>query len=57
VAILGGDLKSNCNNNVAENVSDSINISTKLRMALFQRKEDDESMTLHGSTNYFIGKL
>jgi hypothetical protein len=46
VAILGGDLKSNCNNKVAGNVSDSINISTKPRTALFQGEEDDESVTL-----------
>jgi hypothetical protein len=35
VAILGGDLKANCNNKVAENVSNLINISAKL-MALIQ---------------------
>jgi hypothetical protein len=36
VAILGGDLKANCNNKVAENMSDLINISAKPRTALIK---------------------
>jgi hypothetical protein len=43
VTILSGDLKANCNNKVAEIVSDLINILS----ALFQWEEDDESMTSH----------
>jgi hypothetical protein len=44
VAIVGGDLKANCNNNVAEKMSDLIDIATKLRMALIQGRENDESI-------------
>jgi hypothetical protein len=47
VAILGDYLKANCNNKVAEIVSDLINISAKPRMTLFQGAEDDDSMTSH----------
>jgi hypothetical protein len=42
MAIVVGDLKSNCNNKVAETMSDLIDISTKLRMALIQGRENDE---------------
>jgi hypothetical protein len=47
VAILGGDLKVNCNNKVTENMSDLINISSKPRTALIQGRRDDETMTPH----------
>jgi hypothetical protein len=47
VAILGGDLKVNCNNKVAENMSDLINISSKPRTALIQGRRDDETMDPH----------
>jgi hypothetical protein len=36
VAIIGGDLKANCNIRVAKTMSDLIDISTKSRMALIQ---------------------
>jgi hypothetical protein len=39
VDILGGDLMGNCNNNVAENVSNLINIFAKRRTALIQGEE------------------
>jgi hypothetical protein len=42
VAIVGGDLRANCNNKVAENMSDFIDISAKPTMALIQRSENDE---------------
>jgi hypothetical protein len=42
VAIVGGDLKANCNNNVAETMSDLIDISAKPRTALIQGRENDE---------------
>jgi hypothetical protein len=41
VAIVGGDLKANCNNKVAETMSDLIDISAKPRTALIQRREND----------------
>jgi hypothetical protein len=42
VAIVGGDLKANCNNKVAEKMCDLIDISAKLRKALIQGRENDE---------------
>jgi hypothetical protein len=42
VAIVGADFRANCNNKVAENMSDLIDISAKPRMALIQGREDDE---------------
>jgi hypothetical protein len=52
MAILGGDLKANCNNKVAENMSDLIDISTKPRMALIQGRENDEPINnqVHSTT-------
>jgi hypothetical protein len=47
VAILGGDLKVNCNNKVAENMSDLIDISSKPRTALIQGRRLDETMAPH----------
>jgi hypothetical protein len=47
VAILWGDLKVNCNNKVAENMSDLIDISSKPRTALIQGRRDDETMAPH----------
>jgi hypothetical protein len=47
VAILGGDLKVNCNNKIAENKSDLIDISSKPRTALIQGRRDDETMAPH----------
>jgi hypothetical protein len=44
VAILEGDLKVNCNNKVAQNMSDLIDISSKPRTALIQGTRDDETM-------------
>jgi hypothetical protein len=44
VAILEGDLKVYCNNKVVENMSDLIDISSKLRTALIQGTRDDETM-------------
>jgi hypothetical protein len=42
VAIIGGDLKANCNNKIAEKMSDLIDISAKPRMALIHGRENDE---------------
>jgi hypothetical protein len=42
VAIVGADLKANCNNIFAENMSDLIDISAKPRMALIQGRDNDE---------------
>jgi hypothetical protein len=42
VAIVGADLKANCNNIFAENMSDLIDTSAKPRMALIQGRENDE---------------
>jgi hypothetical protein len=42
VAIVGGDLKANCNNKVAETMRDLIDVSTKPRTALIQGREIDE---------------
>jgi hypothetical protein len=39
VGIVGADLEANCNNKVAKNMSDLIDISTKSRMALIQGRE------------------
>jgi hypothetical protein len=52
MAIVVGDLKSNCNNKVAETMSDLIDISTKLRMALIQGRENDELINhqVHSTT-------
>jgi hypothetical protein len=52
VAIIGGDLKANCNNKVAEKMSDLIDISAKLRIALIHRRENDEPMNhqVHSTT-------
>jgi hypothetical protein len=48
VAIIGADLKANCDNKVAENMSDLIDISAKPRTALIQRREND------GLTNHQV---
>jgi hypothetical protein len=52
VAIIRGDLKANCNNKVAETMSDLIDISAKLRMALIQGRENDEPINyqVHSTT-------
>jgi hypothetical protein len=52
VAIIGGDLKANCNNKVAETMSDLIDISAKLRTALIQGRENDEPINhqVHSTT-------
>jgi hypothetical protein len=42
VAIVGADLKANCNNKFAKNMSDLIDISAKLRTALIQGRENNE---------------
>jgi hypothetical protein len=42
VAIVGGDLKVNCNNKVDEMMSDLIDISAKPSTALIQGRENDE---------------
>jgi hypothetical protein len=42
VAIVGDDLNANCNNKVAETMSDLIDISAKPRAALIQGRENDE---------------
>jgi hypothetical protein len=44
VAIVGGDLKANCNNKIAEKMSDLINISAKPMTALIHGRENDESI-------------
>jgi hypothetical protein len=46
VAIVGDDLKANCNNKVAENMSDLIDISAKPRTALIQGRENAEPINL-----------
>jgi hypothetical protein len=53
VAIVGGDLRANCNNKVAENMSDFIDISAKPTMALIQRSENDEAINhqVHWTTH------
>jgi hypothetical protein len=52
VAIVGSDLKASCNNKVAETMSDFIDISAKLRMALIQGRENDEVINhqVHSTT-------
>jgi hypothetical protein len=52
VAIVGADLKANCNNIVAQNMSDLIDISAKPRTALIQGRENDEPTNhqLHSTT-------
>jgi hypothetical protein len=52
VATVGDDLKVNCNNKVAETMSDLIDISAKLRMALIQGRENDEPINhqVHSTT-------
>jgi hypothetical protein len=52
MAIVVGDLKSNCNNKVAKTMSDLIDISTKLRTALIQGRENDELINhqVHSTT-------
>jgi hypothetical protein len=42
VAIIGGDLKANCNNKVAEKMSDLIDTSTKPRTNMIHGRENDE---------------
>jgi hypothetical protein len=42
VAIVGRDLKVNCNNKVDEMMSDLIDISAKPSTALIQGRENDE---------------
>jgi hypothetical protein len=42
VSIVGADLKANCNNKVAENMTDLIDISAKPRTASIQGRENDE---------------
>jgi hypothetical protein len=51
-AIVGGDLKANCNNKVAETMSDLIDISAKPRTALIQGRENDEPINhqVHSTT-------
>jgi hypothetical protein len=52
VAIVGGDLKENCNNKVAETMSDLIDISAKPMTALIQGRENDEPINhqVHSTT-------
>jgi hypothetical protein len=52
VAIIGGDLKANCNNKVAEKMSNLIDISTKPRTALIHGRENDEPINhqVHSTT-------
>jgi hypothetical protein len=52
VAVVGADLKANCNNKVAENMSDLIDISTKPRTALIQGRQNDEPINhqVHSTT-------
>jgi hypothetical protein len=52
VAIVGGDLKVNCNNRVAETMSNLIDISAKSRTALIQGRENDEPINhqVHSTT-------
>jgi hypothetical protein len=52
VATVGGDLKVNCKNKVAETMSDLIDISAKLRMALIHGRENDEPINhqVHSTT-------
>jgi hypothetical protein len=52
VAIVGADLKANCNNKVAQNMSDLIDISAKPRTALIHGRENDEPTNhqLHSTT-------
>jgi hypothetical protein len=47
VAILGVDLMANCNNKVAKNMINLINISAKARTVLIRGRGDDEAMTPH----------
>jgi hypothetical protein len=53
VAIVGGDLKANCNNKVAETMSNLIDISIKPRIALIQRRENGEPINhqVHSTTH------
>jgi hypothetical protein len=52
VAIVVGDLKANCNNNVAEKMSDLIDISAEPKTALIQGRENDEPVNhqVHSTT-------
>jgi hypothetical protein len=52
VAVVGVDLKANCNNKVAENMSDLIDISTKPRTALIQGRHNDKPINhqVHSTT-------
>jgi hypothetical protein len=64
VAIVGGDLKANCNTKVAEKMSDLIDISTELRTALMHGRENDEpinhqvysTMYVEDSNNISVAK-